>query len=203
MLNPMTTFLLIRHGTTDMFDRGISGRAPGIDLNAHGQREVRSLAHRLRERRLAAIYTSPIERTRQTAEVVGTQLGLTPIPSDALVELDFGDWTLQRFHDLALDPRWKDFNEFRSGTRIPDGELMLETQARAVALILKLREEHPDEQVALVTHGDVIKATLAYFLGMPLDFHTRFEIGSASCSELEIGDNFVRVLNLNTIASNT
>jgi broad specificity phosphatase PhoE len=142
-----------------------------------------------------------IERTRQTAEVVAQRLGLSTIESDALLELDFGQWTRRSFEDLESEPRWANFNAFRSGTRIPGGELMLETQARVVGLILELRDTYPNEHVALVTHGDVIKAALAYFLGMPLDLYARLEISPASCSELEVGRNFVRVLNLNLTAS--
>ncbi len=196
----MTTFLLIRHGSTDMLDRGISGRAPGVLLNVQGEREVRALAHSLRERRLAAVYTSPLERTRQTADVVAQQLGLAPIESEALLELDFGEWTLRGFDELRADARWADFNAFRCGTRIPGGEMMLETQARAARLILQLRDAHPEAHVALVTHGDVIKAALAYFLGMPIDFYGRLDIAPASHSELEIGRDFVRVLSVNVTA---
>jgi broad specificity phosphatase PhoE len=197
----MTRFLLLRHGSTDMLDRGISGRAPGIHLNARGQAEARWLAEHLRARHVAAMYASPLERTWQTAEVVAAQLGLTPIANDALLELHFGEWTGQSFDALAPDPRWRDFNTFRCGTRIPGGELMLETQFRVVRLLIELREKHADATVALVTHGDVIKAALTYFLGMPLDFHVRLEIGPASCSELELGRDYVRVLCLNETAS--
>jgi probable phosphoglycerate mutase len=196
----MTRFLLLRHGSTDMLDHGISGRAPGIHLNPRGEREARWLADHLRARHLAAIYTSPLERTWQTAELVAAKLGLTPVANDALLELHFGEWTGQTFEALSLDQRWRDFNAFRCGTSIPGGELMLETQNRAVRLLLELREKHGDATVALVTHGDVIKASLTYFLGMPLDFHVRLDIAPASCSELELGRDYVRVLRLNETA---
>jgi broad specificity phosphatase PhoE len=197
----MTQFLFLRHGSTDMLDHGISGRAPGILLNARGQREVRWLAHHLRERRVAAIYASPLERTWETAQAVAEPLGLSPIASEALLELHFGEWTGQSFELLNQDARWRDWNAFRCGTRIPGGELMLETQTRVVRLLLELREKHGDQSLALVTHGDVIKAALTYFLGMPLDFYLRLEVAPASCSELEVGRDHVRLLGLNVTAS--
>jgi probable phosphoglycerate mutase len=197
----MTRFLLLRHGSTDMLDRGISGRTPGIPLNSKGEREVAWLAERLRTRHVAAVYASRLERTWQTAQVVAAQLGLEPIAKEELLELHFGEWTGQSFDSLAPDPRWREFNAFRCGTRIPGGELMLETQTRIVRLLIELRELHDDESVALVTHGDVIKAALTYFLGMPLDFHVRFDIAPASCTELELSRDQVRVLRMNETAS--
>jgi probable phosphoglycerate mutase len=192
----MTTFLMIRHGTTDVHDR-ISGRTPGIALNAHGERQVQWLARHLGERAISAVYTSPIDRTLQTAKAVADRHGLVPIPNDALLELHFGDWTLQSFEALEGEPRWRQFNAFRSGTRIPGGELMLETQLRAVRFLLELRDAHPQGCLALVTHGDVIRSALTYLLGMPLDFYSRIEISPACYSEIELGLDYVRVLGMN------
>jgi broad specificity phosphatase PhoE len=197
----MTRFLLLRHGSTDMLDRGISGRAPGVHLNSRGEREARALAHHLREREVAAIYASPLERTWQTAEALAQQLGLTPIATEALLELHYGEWTARSFESLEPNPHWRNYNAFRSGTRIPGGELMLETQTRAVSLMIELREKHPNASVALVTHGDLIKAAVMYFLGIPLDFCQRLDVAPASCTEVEFGPDYVRVLNLNTLPS--
>jgi broad specificity phosphatase PhoE len=180
-----------------MLNRGISGRAPGVSLNASGEAEVQRLAQRLRTRPINAMYTSPLERTRQTAAILASELGLQPIDHSALLELDFGEWTGLAFQTLESDARWRDFNVFRCGTRMPGGELMLETQTRVVSALLELRDRHGDACVAVVTHGDVIKAALMYFLGMPLDYHVRFDIAPASCSTLELGHDYARVLQLN------
>ena len=79
----------------------------------------------------------------------------------------------------------------------PGGESMLEIQARVVAEMLRLRERHRGECVALVSHGDVIRAAVAYFLGVPLDFILRFEISLASISVIAIGDGGPWVLGVN------
>ncbi|HKU44432.1 MAG TPA: histidine phosphatase family protein [Polyangiales bacterium] len=192
----MTRFLLIRHGSTDMLDIGISGRAPGISLNVQGQREVERLVERLATRSIAALYVSPLERTRETAAALERRFGLRAVEEPAFLELDFGEWTGQDFGSLHADPRWRDFNLFRCGTRIPDGELMLETQARSVSRLLELRDRHRGTTVAIVSHGDVIKVALLYFLGMPLDHHVRLDVAPASCSELELGRDWVRVLSI-------
>jgi probable phosphoglycerate mutase len=196
----MTRFLLIRHGSTATLGSGIAGWKPGIDLTAGGVAEVRALAHVVESRPVEALYTSPLERTCQTAAILAEVLGREPTICEALGELRFGRWTGLSFEELNSDPQWRYFNTFRSGTRIPDGELMLETQARVVAALLTLRDAHPAGCVALVTHGDVIKAALTYLLGMPLDFYARLEIAPASLSEFELGEQHVCVHSLNRTA---
>ncbi|HSU65911.1 MAG TPA: histidine phosphatase family protein, partial [Tepidisphaeraceae bacterium] len=87
------------------------------------------------------------------------------------------------------------------GTRIPGGELMLEIQSRIVKQMLRLREVHPEQCVAIVSHGDVIKAALAYWLGVPLDLFLRIEISLASVSVVAIGDYGPWVLCVNNTDS--
>jgi probable phosphomutase (TIGR03848 family) len=196
----MTRFCLVRHGSTDTLDREIAGRKPGVPLNARGRAEVEALASRLANEPFAAVYASPLERTRTTAETIAQRRGSEVALRDALLELQFGEWTGTSFTELQRDPRWQRFNLFRSGTRIPDGETMLEAQARSVAVLLELRARHPGERVLIVTHGDVIRALVAYVLGMPLDFYNRLEIAPASICEIELDELGTRVCRLNDVA---
>lgn len=103
----------------------------------------------------------------------------------------------QKIEDLRSDETWRRFNAFRSGTRVPNGELMLETQARIVGFMHGLREEHPNDYVAIVSHADVIKSAVAYCLGVPLDLFSRIEISPASVSVIAIADYGPWVLCLN------
>jgi broad specificity phosphatase PhoE len=196
-----TRFLLLRHGSTDAVDVSLAGWQDSVTLNVQGEREIAQLARWLTRRKVDALYFSPIGRTQQSAAAIAAALDLAPQPAVALGELRFGDWTGKRFDELHADPVWHRFNVARSITRIPNGEIMLEAQTRAVALLLQLRAEHPAQCVALVTHGDVIKAVLSYFLGMPLDFYARLEISPASWSELELAADYVRVLHVNARAA--
>jgi probable phosphomutase (TIGR03848 family) len=196
----MSEFWLVRHGSTDTLDREIAGRRPGVALNARGRAEVSALALRLAHEDFAAVYASPLERTRETANAIVEKQHREVVACDALNELQFGAWTGLAFDELERDPRWQCFNVFRSGTRIPDGETMLETQARAVAVLLELRSRHPDERVLLVTHGDVIRAVIAHVLGMPLDFYARLEVAPASISVIALDDRTTRVCRMNDVA---
>jgi probable phosphoglycerate mutase len=193
----MARFLLIRHATTDSVGKRLSGRTPGVPLNAEGQEQARELAARLAGLPVAAVYSSPIERAVQTAEPVAQQLGKEIIISDDFLEIDFGKWTNLEFSALHHDPQFQLFNSFRSSTRIPGGELMLEAQARIIAGLEKLRAQHPHETVAVVSHADLIKAAVAYYAGIHLDMFQRLEISPASVSVLEVYDETARILTIN------
>ncbi len=109
-----------------------------------------------------------------------------------------GEWQGELIADLDRRDDWRRFCAFRSGTRAPGGELMLETQARLVRRIQALAVEHGDQTVALVSHADPLRAAITYYLGMPLDLMFRLEISPASLSILELSDWTARLLCINT-----
>lgn len=195
----VTTVLLVRHAMCDPVGVRLAGRAPGISLNADGRAQAAALASRIANSAappLAAIYTSPLERTRETADVLGSAIGLTPVALPAVTELDFGLWTGLTFAELETNAEWRRFNRFRSSTRVPGGELMLQGQARAVAAMEDLRKRHVDERVVVVSHSDIIKAVIAHYVGVSLDDMWRLEIEPASTSVLSFeqwGDRLVRL----------
>lgn len=193
----MTVCCLIRHGAHNLGGERLAGRTPGVHLSALGRNQVDRLAARLSRTQVHAIYASPIDRTRETADILAAQFGLNVELLDALAEVDFGDWTGADLRELRQLPRFQQWNSFRSGSRIPGGEAMLETQARMVAAMLTLCERHNNELIVLVSHGDVIKAAVAYFLGVPLDLFLRIEISLASLSAVGIGTGGAWVLCVN------
>ncbi len=174
----------------------LAGRAPGISLNGVGLAQAESLGQRFTGADIAAVYTSPLERARETAAGIATVVNRTAIDLAGLNEIDFGAWTGCSFAELQPLPEWQRFNLQRSTTRIPGGELMLEAQTRAVAAIENLRERHPAETVVAVSHSDVIKSVLAHYCGIPLDNLIRIEIAPASVSILALepwGDRILRI----------
>ena len=194
----MTTFYLLRHASNDyLTEKKIAGWRPGVHLNEQGRKEAEALAAKLAAEPIHAIYSSPLERARETADPLALKLGLKVQISDAVGEIKFGKWTDQSLKQLDSNPEWQRWNSFRSGTPIPEGELMIEAQTRVVREMLRLRSIHPAEGVALVSHGDVIKAALAYFLGVPLDLFQRIEIGPASISVIAVDEHAPRVLRVN------
>jgi probable phosphomutase (TIGR03848 family) len=193
----VTTFLLIRHAATDYVGHAIAGWKPGVMLNAQGRRQAAGLADTLATVTIDGVYSSPLERARETALAIAEPRKLEVQLRDEFGEICFGDWTDSSFDRLASSPDWRRFNAFRSGTRIPNGEMMLETQARMVAALERLRTSHPTATLAIVSHGDVIKCALTHFLGMPLDLCNRLEIDPASVSAVVFDADHVRILCIN------
>ena len=184
----MTTFLLIRHGHTDWIGKAIAGHTPGVGLSDAGKQQAADLPRRLAELPISAIYASPLQRTRETAEPLARGLNLTVEHRKRLIEVDFGEWTGWSMADLDRDPRWHRFNAQRSTTRAPGGDLMLDVQSRMVDELEELRVRHSGETVAVVSHQDSIKAAIAHYAGIPLDLFHRFEIQPASVSILRLAD---------------
>jgi probable phosphomutase (TIGR03848 family) len=196
----MSTFYLIRHGRNDHLTKGLlAGRLPNVHLNDDGRAEADRLASILAEVGIERIFSSPLERALETAQPLARKTGLDIEVSSEILEINFGDWTGQAMRDLDLDRDWKNFNLYRSGTRIPNGETMLEAQIRMVAFLENLQLQKPNQTVALFSHGDPIKSIFAYYLGIPLDLFTRIEITPGSYSILRLEDWGPQILAINRL----
>src|SRR5688572_15370535 len=155
-------FYLIRHGSNDYLAKGLlAGRLANVHLNDQGRAEANRLAETLAPSGIQRIFSSPLERAYQTAEPTAKRLGLKIETAPEILEIDFGDWTGKSIRCLDRDPAWQNFNLYRSGTRIPNGETMLEAQSRMVSFLEKLWRENIHQTVALFSHGDPIKSVFA------------------------------------------
>lgn len=193
----MIRFLLIRHALTDTTGKNLSGRAPGISLNAEGRKQAVALSERLSGLPITAIYSSPLARALETANPAVAALGIQCEISAAFLEIDFGEWTGRSIQELKDDPAFNRFNSARSMTRIPGGELMMEAQMRIVAGLERLKNDHPGQMVAVVSHGDMIKSAIAWYAGIHLDLFHRLEISPASVSVLELWDDAATIVMVN------
>jgi probable phosphomutase (TIGR03848 family) len=193
----MTQLLLIRHAHNDWVDNRLAGWTPGVLLSERGHAEARALAERLAGYPLEAVYASPLERAQQTAAYLAEPRGLAVRAVAGVGEVRYGQWTGQTLKDLRQDPLWSVVQQHPSLVRFPDGESIAEVQARAVAALEALRAEHPSGAVAVVSHGDVIKAAVAYYAGVHLDMFQRFAVGTASLSVLRLAEQGPRLLLFN------
>jgi probable phosphomutase (TIGR03848 family) len=197
----MTTFLLIRHALCDPVGHSIAGRQPGVHLNAEGRRDAVSLGAALAQLALAGVYSSPLERALETAEAIAAPQGLPVSIAAGFNEVDFGEWTGKTLEELDELAEWRRFNTRRSETRIPGGEVMPEVLSRAASELDRLSGLHPGQALlAVVSHGDVIRAVLAAALGMSLDHLHRLEVSPASVSVLCVDRGDPRVLQVNLTA---
>ncbi|HYH23489.1 MAG TPA: histidine phosphatase family protein, partial [Azospirillum sp.] len=189
----MTTIFLVRHADHDMVGRGLAGRRT-VPLNAAGHEQAARLAGWFAHRPVTSVWSSPLRRTQETAEPIARRLGLTVRTDDALLEVDFGTWEGKGFAELDGDPAWRRWNGARARARAPGGETIAEVQARLCGFINDRCDEMPDGTLVLVSHGDPIRAALAYYLGVPIDLFLRIEVAPASVSVLAIDGWGPRVL---------
>lgn len=193
----MTLLYLIRHGETDWIGKRLPGWLPGVHINDRGRAQAAALARVLEGQRLHAIYTSPLERARQTARPLARARGLTPRRLAGLGEVRSGRWEGQSLGNLRRRKLWAVIQHAPSLARFPEGESFAEVQTRVVAALEGLRRAHPRGAVACFSHADVIKLAVAYYLGLPLDQFQRLSIAPASISVVQVSVSHARLLCLN------
>jgi probable phosphomutase (TIGR03848 family) len=182
----MSLLLLIRHALTETTGKILYGRAPGIGLSAHGREQVEVLVARLSPLPIVAVYSSPLERCLETAEPLARSLGLSVIPREALLEGDVGDWTGRALTDLRRLKAWRRLLGTPSSFRYPGGESFLDFRNRTVEEADRIAAAHPDDQVAIVSHGDNIRLLVSDYAGAHLDMFQRVVVHPASVSAVAV-----------------
>ncbi len=180
-----TLVLLVRHGQTPTTGASLPGRAPNLHLADEGVAQAEAAAARVASLSpIAAVYASPMERTRETAAPIARSCGRRVRRSKGLIECDFGDWTGKKLSKLRTLPEWRTVQRYPSGFRFPGGESFGEMQSRAVDAVHELVGAHPGETIVAVSHADVIKAIVAAALGTHLDLFQRIVISPCSITAI-------------------
>ncbi len=177
-----TLLLLVRHGETPTTGTVLPGRAPGLHLSDRGRIQAERVAERLAGLPIDGIYSSPLERTRETAEPTAACTGLEVNENAGLIECDFGEWTGAALTGLAGLPQWQTVQHSPSTFRFPNGESFTQMQARMVGTLELLCTAHAGGVVVCFSHADPIKASVAHALGTHLDLFQRIVISPGSVS---------------------
>lgn len=194
-----TTLLLVRHGQTPTTGQSLPGRAPGLHLSETGLKQAAEVAERLASfPKIDAIYSSPLERTRETAAPLAKQRKQKVIIDKGLIECDFGKWTGGKLSDLMKLPEWKTVQSAPSAFRFPNGESFTEMQVRISTALDNIRLRHPGGVVVCFSHADPIKAALAHAMGTHLDLFQRIVVSTCSVSALAYGGGAPIVLTVNS-----
>jgi probable phosphomutase (TIGR03848 family) len=195
----VTTVILVRHGQTPSTGKILPGRAPGLHLADVGREQAERAAVRIGElTTVDAIYTSPLERARETAAPIGKVRGLKPIVERGLLECDFGAWTGAELKSLMKLPEWATVQRAPSTFTFPEGESFSSMQHRIVSAVDKLRAAHPGGTIVCVSHADPIKAAVAHALGTHLDLFQRIVISTCAISVLAFTAGGPAVLAVNS-----
>ncbi len=196
----MVRVILVRHGETDWNRlRPIQGSNSNTPLNAKGEQQAEGLALRLRSERLQAIYSSPLQRSLDTAQAIARhhhmEVGLEP----DLMELNLGE-----LEGILIDDLDKSFVQLLITNsqgevlpRVPGGESLIEVQQRAWSAIQRLVNHHPEGVLAVVSHYFAILAIICSALNLPLSQMARLRVGTGSISILTFDEQAPRLVLLN------
>ncbi|HSB84408.1 MAG TPA: histidine phosphatase family protein [Nitrosarchaeum sp.] len=160
----MGSVIFLRHGQAkNNIERILTGRTPGIPLTEKGIEQAEKAAKFLEHMNISAIYSSPIERAKHTAEIVGKHNSLDVVIDDRLIELDMGKFTGVPYDEI-FSSHGNVFMKFYNGELeiAHNGvETFSEVKKRVLGIVDHVIENHPDQNVVLVTHMDPIKAMLS------------------------------------------
>jgi probable phosphoglycerate mutase len=179
--------LLIRHGQTPTTGVELYGRKPGVHLSDVGVDQAEKVAERISEmdqRAIAAIYSSPLERTRETAMPISKRVGIPIKRNRGLIELDVGDWTGRKLSQLRKLKAWSTVQRYPSGFSFPNGESFVQMQTRMSQTVDGLVATHPGKTVIAVSHADPIRALVAHAMGTHLDLFQRIVVSPCSVTAI-------------------
>jgi probable phosphoglycerate mutase len=190
----------VRHGQTPTTGTTLPGRAPGLHLADAGRDQAAAVAQRIADiKKVAAVYASPLERTRETAAPIAKALGQRVKSDKGLLECDFGSWTGRKLKDLMKLPEWRTVQRYPSGFRFPGGESFADMQNRMSGTLQRLAERHRGGVVVAVSHADPIKAAVALALGTHLDLFQRIVVSPCSVTAIVYAPDGPVVLTVNSI----
>jgi probable phosphomutase (TIGR03848 family) len=197
----MTTLFLVRHGLTAVTGSRLYGRTEGIHLDERGRRQAAALGERFDGVRLSAIYSSPLERCVETLEPLAAARGLEIRTTEALIEMDSGDWTGRTLLSLRRSKLWDVVQRSPSRFHFPSGESFVDAEARLLDEIERIVARHPRGRVVVGTHGDLVGMLVSHYAGAHLDQFQRVLVDPASVSVVHLGDGVPRILLVNDTGS--
>ena len=183
-----TTVLLVRHGQTRSNVTGFYMGWSDEDIGEVGYTQAHRLSSRLASLPIASVYSSPLQRTCTTAEILAKPHDLEVQFSEDLIEIRLGDW--QGLHMDEIKQIWPEiWQQSRidpSDITLPNGESFRQVTERAVQMFDKIVAANQGKQAVIVTHEIGVKVIVAHVLGATNSIYRRFEVNNASLSMVRI-----------------
>ena len=182
----MTTLLLARHGETE-FNVPPQRFMGWTDepLNDRGREQARALAVLVKDRGLGAIWSSQLARARETAEIVGASVGVTPRVDERFAESHRGRWEGRAWADVEREEpeAWAAWRRGGADFRFPEGESLAEHQERVLAGLDSVRSG--PEPALVISHGGTIRAIAAARHPRGLDAFHELDVPNATLIDLD------------------
>jgi len=198
----MAKMYLIRHGQTEW---NLLGRYQGwsdVSLSDIGRQQAEYLATNFPAEKLAAVYSSDLNRAAETARAVAEKLGCPLQLEKAFRELDFGKWEGLTYNEIAKDWPEEVNNLFVNPEKLqtPEGESFQDVEKRAIKRIKELCEKHKDESFAVVAHGAINRTILCSMMHIPLHYLWSIRQDNTAVSVVSIQDGYYSFDLLNSTA---
>lgn len=197
----MLKILLVRHGETDWNREHRIMGAEAIPINVNGRRQAKELRQAIQGLDIDAVYTSPILRAKETAQILFQGRSLVLQDDDRLVEVNYGDWTGRTFEEIRRDPGYIPYYLRMETPIAPNGDTLQQVQERAMDFFQDVQVNCADQTVVVVSHADWIKCMLMQILEIPFQSMWRFNINNLSVSVIEASSQGSRVICINQRAS--
>jgi broad specificity phosphatase PhoE len=177
--------LLARHGETTWNREARFQGQIDVPLNDRGREQARELARRAQAEGIAALYASPLLRARETAEIVGAELGLDVRVDDRLKEMDVGAWGGRLKADVQAEDAevWARWREAGEDWRFPEGESLGEQQERVVAALVDITQAR-ELPALVVCHRGVVRCALAHSHRRGLDVYHEIDVANGELVRL-------------------
>lgn len=196
----MGRIIFLRHGQAENnTGRILAGRSPGVPLTEMGHRQAEQAGVMLRSLEISAVYSSPIQRACDTADIVAPP-GAAVTTDERLIELEMGDFTGMRYDDI-YSRHGNVFLKFYQGSPEISSygiEAFADVRRRIGSMIRDVERLHPDRNVLLVTHMDPIKAAVSISLGADSQRLHDLVVENASLNIFTVhkGELFLSAINL-------
>jgi len=196
--------IFLRHGQAENNTKKIlAGRSPNVNLTQTGLEQAEQAGEMLKSLNISAIYTSPIDRALQTAQIVSKHCGLEVVTDDRLIELDMGKFTMMPYNEI-FEKHGNVFLKFYQGSdEVSENgvETFSQVQKRVTEMVDSVLNKHKDENVVLVTHMDPIKAMIGKVLDLKPEVLFELIIANASLNIFKNGDQKFYLTAINSMPS--
>jgi len=196
--------IFLRHGQAENNTKKIlAGRSPGVNLTTTGIQQAEETGKMLESLNISKIYSSPIDRAKQTAEIVGKHCGLDITSDQRLIELDMGKFTKMPYDEIFAR-HGNVFLKFYEGSdEVSENgvETFAAVQKRIFDMVDFVVNNHKNENVVLVTHMDPIKAMIGNVLSLKPEILFELIIANASLNIFKNHDQKFYVTGINVMPS--
>ena len=193
------TFYIVRHGQTNWNILGKTQGHGNSDLTPKGENQALELSNAIKEYPIDYIYSSDLGRAVQTAEIIGSTIGVDVIQTPSLREMGFGDWEGLLIEEIKKDHA-KTYETWRNQphlVNIPNGETLHIIKDRVDAFIKELNEKYDNKHILLVSHSVTVRVMLLSFLNSGVENIYRIKQDNTALNVVECRDYGPVVIKMN------